>query len=189
MNKSGKDLAAAIMALATRAPPSGREDWAGAMQAEFAALETGRLSWALGCLATSLRWRAQGEAVYAAALAGSVFFVQSALIWLLWMAMVFKLVSFDTMFGLQAPLLFSSYICLSALIGAYRPDRRFLTALIMGLALSLIGFALMGGFGRFTEAEVMAAPAPIGWAAMIGISYFSASVGAGLRKRLTGARA
>ncbi|MFT4251149.1 MAG: hypothetical protein QM608_01520 [Caulobacter sp.] len=188
MNKPRKDLAAAVMGLATRDPPAGRAEWAGAMQAEFAALETGRLSWALGCLATTAVWRAPGEAVYAAALAGSVFFVQSALIWLLWMAMVFKLVSFDTMFDLQMPLLFSSYIGLSALIGAYRPDRRFLTALVMGLAPSLIGFALMGGFGRLTEAEVMAAPAPIGWAAMIGISYFSASVGAGLRRRL-GARA
>jgi len=57
MTEARQDLAAAIMALATRNPPAAREDWAHAMRAEFAALQKGRLSWALGCLATGLRWR------------------------------------------------------------------------------------------------------------------------------------
>lgn len=53
-----------IMKMAAVTAPKARSDWTAAMAAEFAALKTERLAWALGCLMTAAGWRLRTEAMY-----------------------------------------------------------------------------------------------------------------------------
>lgn len=61
-----------IMRTATEDPPHGREHWAEAMRAEYATLDRGKLSWALGCWTTMLGWRMRADAIYFAALVAMI---------------------------------------------------------------------------------------------------------------------
>ncbi|MBI1686872.1 hypothetical protein [Caulobacter hibisci] len=182
MSGRRRDIAGALMALATRAAPSERRDWAGAMQAEFTALERGRLSWALGCLTTSLRWRAPGEAVYAAALAGSVFFVSTIASFLLIEAMVFGLISLDAMFALQAPVAVVAHLGLGGLLGFQRPDRRLVTALALGVGPLLVGLASIDGFHHLGRVDPGTALQWAGALTMLALGYAAATLGARLRR-------
>ncbi len=183
MTQQRKDLAAAIMALATCDPPIGRADWAGAMQAEFTVLETGRLSWALGCLATALRWRAPGEAAYGAALAGSVYFLSTTMYWLLWQVMASGLVSFDVLFGRQTELIAVVQLALCGLLGFQRPDRRLVSALALGFGPILVGLARIDGFRHLDQVDPGTALQWVGALTTLGLGFVAAMLGAGLRRR------
>jgi len=58
------ELSRLVMKLALRHVPKDREEWARAMQAEFDVLKKGRLTWAIGCLGTSLNWDLRAHALY-----------------------------------------------------------------------------------------------------------------------------
>ena len=53
-----------LIDLATANPPPGREEWAGAMRAEFEASETHHTGWALGCLGAAIGWRLRSDWLY-----------------------------------------------------------------------------------------------------------------------------
>lgn len=70
MNFSDK-IADGLMSLALRWTPANRQEIAQAMRGELAALEQGRLAWALGCLRAALVWRLAATAPFGLALVGT----------------------------------------------------------------------------------------------------------------------
>ncbi|GEM_PF-1096463 len=142
MTERRNDLAAAIMALAARKTPAAREEWAQAMRAEFAALQKGRLSWALGCLATSLRWRAAGEAGYAAALAVGLLIVMAALPVAIVALAAFRPGDSKLVFRLLPVVIFCAPLLAGLVVGTWRADRKLLSALVIGIGSQVIGLVM-----------------------------------------------
>ncbi|PXA89328.1 hypothetical protein DMC25_09740 [Caulobacter sp. D4A] len=142
MTERRNDLAAAIMALATRKVPAAHEEWAHAMKAEFAALATGRLSWALGCLATSLRWRAAGEAGYAASLAVGVLIVMAAMPLVIAALAAFRPGEPKLVFRLLPVVICCAPLLAGLVVGTWRADRKLLSALVIGMGSQAIGLVM-----------------------------------------------
>lgn len=67
-------IARPLMALAVALAPASRREWSQAMRQEFDAVrdQPGALSWALGCVATSLGWRLRSEAPFSLAVTVAV---------------------------------------------------------------------------------------------------------------------
>ncbi|MBI1686869.1 hypothetical protein [Caulobacter hibisci] len=181
MTDPRSDLAARLMALAARNPPADRIEWAAAMRGEFATLDHGRLSWATGCLAASLVWRAPGEASYAALLAGGVYVIGWGMSRLGWALFERGLLSVEAGLVLPLPTLLIGTFVLALLAGLARPGRAAATALVLGLAPSLIGLAL--GAGPLGTLEAAGAPAAVALALLTGLAAFGAVAGAWLGAR------
>lgn len=72
-------IARRVMALATSNLPAERGVWGQAMRAEFESLQTGRLSWALGCLVAALGWRLGKDWLFLVAVVAVALTVDDAL--------------------------------------------------------------------------------------------------------------
>ncbi|MBI1686871.1 hypothetical protein [Caulobacter hibisci] len=187
MTERRNDLAAAIMALATRNPPAARQEWAYAMQAEFAALATGRLPWALGCLATSLRWRAAGEAGYAAALAAGLVVVMAALPLVIAASSAFRPGEPKVVFKLLPMVIVGAPLLAGLVVGTWRADRKLLSALVLGMGpqvINLVVFAVRGSAIGSSIADALVAYLVIG-TMMTPMSFVGLLTAAGLRRLRT----
>lgn len=183
MTGDRRDLAARIMDLAVRKPPADREDWAMAMRAEFDMLGEARLIWAVGCLVAATRWRARGEAAYAAALAAGAAFA-GGLAPLVYLGVVFTgLASRSDMAGIVMPLIVVAPVLAGFAVALKWPGRRLATALAMGMGPSLLANAvlLIGGVGlRPLNRQML-----LGWAALVILAYVGALAGSALGRRRT----
>ncbi len=175
------DLAGALMALATRYAPAERRDWAKAMQAEFAALDKGRLSWAVGCLVAAARWRAAGEASYTAALAAGVVFVGGLAPLAYFGVAASGLASRAEMARIVMPLIAAAPVLAGFVIALNWPGRRLTTAVVVGIGPSLIGNAMLAATGAGLRA--LGPQVLIGWAALVVLGYLGALAGSALGRR------
>jgi hypothetical protein len=119
-----------IMQNAVRNAPAERADWAEAMHSEFAELNTGRLSWAVGCWLAVAGWQIRSDISYLVAVA-SVAVMEPPCAY--WIAYIIGLTSHSIYpafhstspgyilieFAAPAPLLMA--------VGAYRPRRVLVT--------------------------------------------------------------
>lgn len=181
MTANHRDLAAWIMALAVRNPPAARAEWADAMQAEFGALEKGRLSWSLGCLVAAARWRATGEATYAAALAAGVALVGGLAPLGYFGAVLSGVLSRGEAARLVMPLIVAALVLTGFVIALNWPRRRLATALAVGMGPSLIGNALLAVTGAGLRAPTL--QMLVIWAVMVGVGYVGALAGSALGRR------
>ncbi len=180
MTGNHRDLAAWIMDRALRKPPAGREDWAQAMQAEFAALDRDRLSWAVGCLIAAARWRAAGEAAYMASLAAGVAFVGGLAPLAYFGVSGAGLASRAEMAQIVMPLIVAALVLAGFVIALNWPGRRLATAVALGIGPSLIGNAmlLVEGPGLRPMGPQMLIVLPL-----VGLAYLGALAGSALGRR------
>lgn len=184
MTERRQDLAAAIMALATHKAPAARKEWAAAMRAEFAALQTGRLSWSLGCMATSLRWRAAGEAGYAAALAVGLLIVIAAMPLVTAAVAAFRPGEPKLVFRLLPVIICCAPLLAGLVVGAWRADRKLLSALVIGMgsqAIGLVMFAVRSSSIGSSITDALVAYLVLG-TVMTAMSFIGLLTAAGLRR-------
>jgi len=123
-----------VLNLARRVAPEGRAEWLNAMEAEYQALETGRLRWALGCVAVALGWRVARDGLYAALLCAATWFVSRDPLFVY----EAKLIPQELLsFGLNPVLVHLTVICV--LLGAYRPRQIVLVSFVLVTAKHLYG--------------------------------------------------
>ena len=125
-----------IMKMAVATSPKDRTDWTTAMAAEFAALKTGRVNWALGCFLTTIVWRLRAESLYLLVVMTTVVVavpVLSILFDLVWMNILPR---HPTGFVRLASyvLAWVPTLLLSFILGLWRPDRPLKTGVLALLA-------------------------------------------------------
>lgn len=172
-----------ILNLALRHVPPARAEWAEAMRSEFEVLETGRLSWALGCLRASLGWELTANALYWLALPLFVLLAEQILSSpFFWMA--HALCPMGTWYcdgvihlGDNLPFML---VCLS--LGIWRPDRIATTTLVATVSLLIhiyLFFALVmhGPLGT-TYVHIMKLPPVAGEFVLLTIGWVATAAGA-----------
>lgn len=133
-----RGIAKVLMRCAALLAPREKTEWLHAMRGEFeAAGDAQALSWAAGCLGTSLLWRAREEVIYVVALAAAVIAYGPYTIFVI-----------ENVIGEDAPdeYMFDMshvaewlYIGLATfLLCIYRPSRLLLTAIIVPLCVHII---------------------------------------------------
>lgn len=138
-------LAVWIMRSATNNPPRGREQWAHAMQGEYASLSDGKLGWAFGCWSAMLGWRLRADGFYLGSLAGCLTLLMSGV--LFWPEEY--LIPHDLVrIGFYPPITELLPVCL--ILGLYRPDRAYVTALVIFLIPNIAECIEMFAAGWFT---------------------------------------
>ncbi|MDR7116970.1 hypothetical protein [Caulobacter sp. BE254] len=185
-------LARAIMHLAVRRPPRGREDWALAMTREFEAAEHNHLSWALGCLGATATWRLRTDAIYLITLLIVPVLLENlgVMISFSWHRSIPRdtLVTVLTAEALVWPFL------ASVVLSAYRPHNLILTvaavALIPLFAMDVIASFMFGEpitvfWWLNPKATLYMAPPLVGLAALLGVCHFGAMLGASIGRRRT----
>jgi hypothetical protein len=177
-------LADWIMRAATDDPPRGREQWAHAMRAEYASLDGGKLSWALGCWTTMLGWRLRADAFYLA----TMLVVTSA-----WAFSAFDHYIVSLMMRtMPHGLFFSEFVhpylvvmlLVSIALSAFRPDRVFVTSVAM-IALKQVQIVALyfelerdfPGQGVSWPIHTYNTPYFVGVFAMIGACFIGAQIG------------
>ena len=129
-----------LLRLARWIAPAGRAGWLKAMEAEYLALETGHLRWALGCAGVSLGWRLAKDGLYAALICAAIWFLCSPPTFL-FLAEI-KLIPKTYMnLGLYPHPFYIALICL--LLGIYRPGLIALTALVVVVSVTFDGFYML----------------------------------------------
>lgn len=124
-------LADWIMRSATEAPPRGREHWAQAMRAEYASLDGGKLSWALGCWTTMLGWRLRADAIYLAVMLAVIYFWSFGSLTDYLVDVSFEIIPFSVHRNEFFHPYLAAMLVVSIALSTFRPDRVLVTALVM----------------------------------------------------------
>lgn len=174
-----------IMDRAVANPPAGREDWARAMDAEFEALEEGRICWALGCWRTMAGWRLRADWRFMLSLV--------AVPWLM-CSPVAPLALFGLSIVLPRPLFYELFLPLgllglasaATLLAHWRPDRAGTAALSVWIVSLLhgwfvlqmsIGDTMTVSDGVYDRWELYNAPPLVGGLAMLAACWIGAQIG------------
>lgn len=132
-------LAGILLFLSRWIAPAERSNWLQAMEAEYEALEAGRIPWALGCLAVSLRLRFVKDGLYLTLLGAGI--------WVLCMphfmaplnSAIIEIIPKEYLnIGLYPHPIYSAFVCF--LLGAYRPKLIVLSSICVVVAHQLNGF-------------------------------------------------
>lgn len=179
-----------IMRAAAGGAPAARSDWAEAMRAEYAELEHGRLSWALGCWLTATGWRLRADLGYFAALGVTALALPTVITF----AFVWFFVAVRSWLPRESFYVFGMMpaILASLALGAYRPKRILTTVLVLqaaDLAFTLMTFAWMGAplhspMDVIQHLHIMDLPFLVGYSIWIVTDLAFAWLGGALRQRL-----
>jgi len=153
------------------------------MAAEFAALKTGRVSWALGCLMTTMMWRLRVESFYLVVVAATIVVAVPAfsipfdllMVRILPMGHLAGLVRIASYVLAWLPTLFISFV-----LGLWRPDRPVTTGMV-ALAVSIADAYLTFHFvmhAHFGYIHFMDLPPVVGELAALGYFLGGAWLGA-----------
>lgn len=127
-------LAGVLLRIASWVAPAERGDWVRAMEAEYATLDTGRLSWAAGSLAVATGLRLRKDGVYLVLTCAALLFLRSSPFF------VFEAQHLPRVFwdiGLYPP--FYHLAAVGMLLGLYRPRLIVVTALALIIANNVSG--------------------------------------------------
>ncbi|MFT3724555.1 MAG: hypothetical protein QM773_13335 [Hyphomonadaceae bacterium] len=136
-----RSLAKVLMGCAALLAPRDKAEWLHAMRAEFAMAGNAQaLSWAAGCLGTSLLWRIREEAVFLIAITVVIMAYEPAIIFAI-EHVIGEHSPVDYLFGMTH-LTEQTYLALATFfLGIYRPRRLLLTAALMPLSTTIIPIA------------------------------------------------
>lgn len=138
----GRGIAKALMRFAAFLAPRDKAEWMQAMRAEFDATgDAQALSWAAGCVGTSLLWRARAEAIYVVALLVAIMAYERVIIFA-----IENVIGEDHLDDYFMDMVHATeflYLGLATfLLGIYRPQRLVLTAALVLLCAKIIPVCL-----------------------------------------------